>query len=201
MTKPFDAVEDFIGRFGPDKRLRILVGVSDVGHDRVLERVGTAMRAALELLAGQLAEPAFDHVDPRGARRREVHMKAEALGQPSTNRRALVGAVVVENQVGIELRGNAAVDLIELFRELLRPMPRFTAPDDLAGLRIQGCEEGHRDMAHVIVRAPLDLAGLYRQQRLRPVQRLDLRLIIDAQHERAVGGDRGTSRPYRGPYR
>ena len=42
-------------------------------------------------------------------------------------------------------------------------------------------------MALVVVGAPLDLARAHRQQRLRAVQRLDLRLLVHAQHQRALG--------------
>lgn len=41
-------------------------------------------------------------------------------------------------------------------------------------------------MAPIVVCAPLNLAGTHRQQRPRPVQRLNLRLLIHAQHQRFV---------------
>lgn len=171
--------------------------MGNAGHDRVFERVGAAMRAALELLARQLAEPTFDHVDPRGTRWGEVHVEVGTFRQPAPNGRCLVRAVVVEDhedQVNIEIGGHAVVDQIQELSEPLRPMPRFTAPDDLAGLRIQRREERHRAMAHVVVRTAPDLPGPHRQQRLRPAQGLDLRLLIHAQHVERVRG-RGRAGP------
>ena len=43
-------------------------------------------------------------------------------------------------------------------------------------------------MPHAVVGAPLGLTRAYRQQWLRAVQRLNLRLLIDAQHQGFVGG-------------
>ena len=43
-------------------------------------------------------------------------------------------------------------------------------------------------MAFVVVRSSLHLARLHRQQRLRAVERLDLRLLIDAEHGRVRRG-------------
>src|SRR5262249_21120699 len=50
----------------------------------------------------------------------------------------------------------------------------------------QGSEERERPMALVVMSAALSLAGAHRQQRLGPIKRLDLRLLVDAQHDRAL---------------
>ena len=41
-------------------------------------------------------------------------------------------------------------------------------------------------MADVIMRPPLDLARPHGQQRLRPIERLDLTLFVHAQHQRPI---------------
>jgi hypothetical protein len=41
-------------------------------------------------------------------------------------------------------------------------------------------------MTLVVVGAPLGLSWPHRQQRLCPVERLDLRLLVDAQHDRPI---------------
>lgn len=48
-------------------------------------------------------------------------------------------------------------------------------------------------MAQVVVRRPLRLSQIHRQERLRPLPRLDLRLLIDREHD-GVGG-RGHRQP------
>ena len=42
-------------------------------------------------------------------------------------------------------------------------------------------------MAGVVVGVPLDLARSHRQHRLGPVERLDLGLLVDAEHDGTVG--------------
>lgn len=109
--------------------------------------------------------------------------------RPPTIRRGLVGPVIVEKQVNIQLGSYAAVDLIDQLSELLRPRPRFTAPEEFTGPSIQGREVGHRAMPRVVVRAPLDLGRIHRWQQLRPVDGVNLRVLINAQHQR-TGGSR-----------
>src|SRR5215203_2468662 len=59
--------------------------------------------------------------------------------------------------------------------------------DDFAGLRIQRGKQGGRTVPFIVVRPPFDLARLHRQQRLRAIKSLNLRLLIDAED----GGMRG----------
>jgi hypothetical protein len=56
----------------------------------------------------------------------------------------------------------------------------------LPGLHIERGEQRQRAMALVVVAAPFGLSGPHRQQRLRPVERLDLALLVDAQHYGAI---------------
>jgi hypothetical protein len=63
--------------------------------------------------------------------------------------------------------------------------------DDPATLGVERREERGGPMAHVVVSPPLDLFRTHRQQWLTPVERLDQRLIIDAQHQGFVRRDRG----------
>lgn len=58
--------------------------------------------------------------------------------------------------------------------------------DDLADLYVEGGEERERAMPLVVVGAALGLAGAHWQQRLGAIERLDLALLVDAQHHRAV---------------
>ena len=62
---------------------------------------------------------------------------------------------------------------------------RVAGSGDLAGRDLQRGVEAGGAVALVVVGHPLRLAGLDRQRRLGAVQRLDLGLLIDAQHQRA----------------
>jgi len=63
---------------------------------------------------------------------------------------------------------------------------RLARPGDLPGRDLQRREQGRGAMAFVVVRATLRQARLHGQHRSGPVQRLDLRLLIDAQHDRVL---------------
>jgi hypothetical protein len=59
----------------------------------------------------------------------------------------------------------------------------LAARDDLAGSDVEGREEIQRAVANVIVRLALGLAEVHRQDRLRTLERLNLRLLIDGEHD------------------
>ena len=146
-----------------------------------------AKGAATDLLHRQVGEPAFDETQPRAIRRREVDVEARAFGEPVSDQRRFVGAVVVHDDVHVETARHLRIDQIEKFAELRRSMSLMKLRDDLAGLRIERGEQGRGAVALVVVRPALDLARLHRQQRLRAVERLNLRLLIDAEDRRVRG--------------
>ena len=84
-------------------------------------------------------------------------------------------------------RGTLRLNQIEKLAELRRPMPLMKLRDHLAGLRVERGEQGRRAVPFVVVGPAFHLARLHRQQRLRAVERLDLRLLIDAEHGRMRG--------------
>ena len=113
--------------------------------------------------------------------------KAPMLLQPGLHGRGLVGGVVVHDQMHVETLGCVALNDPEEAQELLGPMPRQALADHLAGLHIQGGEQGRGAMALVVVRHGSGAALLHGQSWLRAIQRLDLALLVDAQHQRLVG--------------
>ena len=83
--------------------------------------------------------------------------------------------------------GTACFDRVEEAAEFDRAVALVAAADDPAGGDVQRGEQRGGAVTRVVVGAPLDLAGPHRQQRLGAVQRLDLRFLIDAQHQCMVG--------------
>jgi hypothetical protein len=77
----------------------VRVGDGDVAVDRLLQLSRTAVDASAELLFRERREPAFHEVDPRGAGRGEVQMEAWMAGEPAMDRRRLVRAGIIEDQV------------------------------------------------------------------------------------------------------
>ena len=142
--------------------------------------------AASEPAVGQHAEPALHEIDPRGVRRREVHVESWMMSQRSSDRRRLVRVVVVEDQVHVEVLGDRAVHDAKELDELRGPVAPVAPADDLAGLGVECREVRRGPVPHVIVGAPLGNAWAHRQERLRPFQGLHLALLIDTEHESLV---------------
>jgi hypothetical protein len=104
----------------------------DVVQDRGFQGAGTAVHAPPELFLGEQREPPFHDIDPRGADRREMQMEARPLRQPASDRGRLVGRVVVENEVDIQIRGDGGLDRIQESPEFHGAVPAVTLANDLA---------------------------------------------------------------------
>jgi adenylate cyclase len=146
----------------------------DVSGDGGFEFGGGAMNAAADLLLGQVAEEAFDLVDPRCRGRRVVHLPARPFGEPVADRLGLVAGHVVHDDMDVEVMRHAGLYGVKKGAELARAMTGKAFPDDPVGGGLQGGEQRQRAMAGVIVGAAFDLAGAHRQQRLGAVESLPL---------------------------
>lgn len=186
MTKSGDTGQNVISGLCPHERLRLFVGVSNVGPDRVPERLGTSMHPAPQLFLGEQRKPPFHQIEPGGTGRGEMHMKAGALQQPAADEGGLVCAIVVEDQVHVQLGWNRRLNRIEKLTKFAAALPLVQLPDHLPRPHIQGSKQRGGPVASIVVRAPLNLPRAHRQQRPRPVQCLNLCVLIHAQHQRFV---------------
>ena len=66
--------------------------------------------AAADAFVGQFPEPTFDNVQPRAARRREVHVEPRMTRQPTPHLLVFVRGVIVHDQVQVQLRIRLVVD-------------------------------------------------------------------------------------------
>lgn len=98
----------------------------------------------------------------------------------------LLLCVMVVMQV---LVGIGPGDLLQKRQKLLMAVPRFTGCGDGAGGDLQRREQPGRAVAAVVMGAPLGPAGLHREHLLGSVQRLNLGLFIDAEHDRVLRRD------------
>src|SRR6476660_7311482 len=93
---------------------------------------------APQCLVGQLAEPAFDEIEPRRRRRGEVELEWGMFVQPRADVVVLVGGVIVQDQVNPQLGGDLAVDGAQELHELLMTVPGQAPSDDRAGEHVKG---------------------------------------------------------------
>ena len=77
-----------------------------------------------------------------------------------------MGAVVIHDQLYVQIGRDGFVDGVEELAELNGPMAPMTFPDHFDGFRIQRCKQGGRPVAFVIVASPLRLSGAHRQHGL-----------------------------------
>ena len=79
----------------------------------------------------------------------------------------LVRAVVVGDQVNLQLLGRFSVDLFEKAQPLYMGVFRLGSADDLAIEVIQGGEQRDRAMADIVMRMSTDVANTQWKSRLR----------------------------------
>lgn len=164
------------------------IGNRDVVPDGGLEGSDAGMHAPAQLAFGEQREPALHQIDPGGAGGREVQMEARPLQQPLADQGRFMRAIVVEDQMHVQLCGDRRLNRVEELPELSRPMPLMELPNDAAGFDFQGGEERGRAMAMVVMGPTLNLSRAHRQQGARAVQGLNLGFLIHAQDQRFVGG-------------
>jgi len=96
----------------------------------------------------------------------------------------LVRRVIVEDHVDDLSRWEIRFDSVQEANEFLMPMALHAATDNLALENIECGEEGRRAVAFVIMGHRAGAPFLHRQSWLCAVEGLDLRFLIDRQHDR-----------------
>jgi len=105
--------------------------------NRGLEFDDVVEGSSSDALASDFGEEPLDEVEPGTGCRREVQCEAFVSRQPALHGRRLVGGVVVEDQMQIEMCGRLAVDCFQKRQELVCPMTRQAFADDGTGRHIQ----------------------------------------------------------------
>ena len=98
-----------------------------------------------------------------------------------------MGAVVVQNQMHVELGRNVGLNGTQKRQELFAAMAPMQLADDPTGRQIQGRKQARRAVTLVVMGASLRDSRRQRQQRLGPIQGLNLALLVHAQHHRFGG--------------
>ena len=96
----------------------------------------------------------------------------------------LVGGVVVEDRMDCLAGGHFALDGVEETDELLMSVALHVAADDGSVEHVHRCKQGGRPVPLVVVGHGSGAAFLERQAGLGSVERLDLALLVDAEHDR-----------------
>ena len=107
---------------------------------------------------GDDPKPALYLVKPGGLGRRVVDVEAWPLRQPGAEFGVLESAIVVDDQVHVELGGNFLVDPPQETQELLVTVPGFALGDHRTSGHVQSGKQGGGAVANVVVGHTLDVA-------------------------------------------
>src|SRR5262245_15661792 len=143
--------ENGLCALGPHKGLGISVAAVEIVVDSILELGNARERAAPDPLLRDLCEGALNQIEPRRTGRREAHMEAAMLCKPTLHCRCLVGSVVVEHEMDIEVLLHAPVDTLQELDEFLGTVPRMAFADDKPTLRVKGRKQSRGAVAFVVV--------------------------------------------------
>src|SRR5690242_4383369 len=165
----------------------MLVPTLGVALNLSLEISNRSKRAATNRFTGNLTEPDLDLIEPRSVGGRVVKVKANPSRKPSFDSWMLMRAVVVHDQMHIELFGHASLNVAQEGQELLMAMARLTLSQYLSIGYVQSSKQGDGAVTFVVMSNAFDIAQPQRQHRLSALQRLDLRLFVYAQHQRVIG--------------
>ena len=87
----------------------------------------------------------------------------------------------------VEVGGHGGLDLVEEGAELGRAVTALAGANDRACLHVESGKQVGGAVPDVVVAAALDLGGAHGQDGHRALGRLDLRLLVDTQHQGAIG--------------
>ena len=117
-----------------------------------------------------------------------MDMKARMSPHPGLNLGMLVGSVIIDDQVQIHFRRGFKVDCFKKPDKLLMPMSRHAVTYNSSIKRHHRGKKSRCAVPLVIMRHRAAAAFLQRQTWLSSVQSLNLRFLINAQHERSIRG-------------
>ena len=103
--------------------------------------------------------------------------------EPGVDLGVLVRGVVVEHDVDQLAGGHVALDPVEEADEFLVAVALHALPDHGAVEHVERGEQGGGAVALVVMGHGRQPALLHRQPRLGPIQRLDLGLLVDREHD------------------
>ena len=104
---------EYLPRRLPLVWLGMLVSLSKITLDLLDQLPNAAKTPFSHYIASQVGKESLDQVQPRARRGCEVHVKSRVLFQPRLDLGVLVGAVVIRDQVDVQILGCFAVDLLE----------------------------------------------------------------------------------------
>src|SRR5215813_2221421 len=131
------AGQNLVRGFGPDERPWLSLCTSRYSRIATSGSFDAAKDTATYALVGHFCKPTFHQVDPRAVSGSEVQVKARPLGEPVSDQRCFVSAVVVQHDVNVKIGRHIGFDGVEKPAEFLRTMAAMQWANHPAGLQIE----------------------------------------------------------------
>ena len=183
-----DFSEDLINLLHPDKGFRLLIMESNIFFDRFDQIRDAGECPSSDPFPGQFSKPAFDHVQPRRTRRREMEMKTRVFSQPLFDDRVGMRSIIIQDQMKITAAGSRPIDHLKELQELLVAMARIAGSDNRTIQHVQGGKKTSRSVPFVVMRHRSTASLFHRQSRLSSIRGLNLRFFVDAQNQGFIRG-------------
>ena len=144
-----DLVENNVRRGFPNERSRVAVPVGQPLIDGLFQFVGAMERSSADHSPGDQSKEPFHLIQPGTAGRGEMEVESLALFrlQPTLDFGALVGAVVIHDQVHFLIGREILFEVIQESDELAAAMPLLAGTDDFAIQDVESSEQSCGAMA------------------------------------------------------
>lgn len=140
-----------MGGSGPPERFGVSVVEFDVIVDGIDEFSDRIVGPSSDPFVCDLGKEPFDEVKPGTGGWHEVEVESQVLGEPGLHGWVLVGSVIVEDHVQVEIARRFPVDFFEKGEKLFVPMSLFARTDDGAVEHVERGKQRGRSMAFVVV--------------------------------------------------
>ena len=178
-----DLLDDAVGIGGPDEGFRFSVVLAEVAVDRGLQVNKRVEHTALQAPAGKRGEEGLDRIGPGAGSGREMKHPARMPVEPGAHLGVLVDGVIVDDCVNQFAGRHGGFDPVQETDEFLVAMARHALADDRAVKHIERGKQRGCAVADVIMCHGPSAPLFERQARLSAVERLDLRFLVDRQHQ------------------
>ncbi len=136
----------------PYERFWILIMRLDEFFDGPFQTRDALEDAAAQTFPSELAEEAFDDIEPRATGRREMDMKAGVSFQLILHVLVFVRGIVVHDQIDVQVGRRFLVNQLEKLDPFLMAVFVHAGRDDLPLAHLNGRKERGRSVALVVMR-------------------------------------------------
>ena len=143
--------------------------------------------ATSDALLSQLAEPSLDEIQPGGTGGDKVQLEPGMPGQPLLDLGLLVGPIVVNDEMEVQVFGKVPVQPSKKAQEFLVSVPGHTLTDHPSIQQVQRCEQGSSSKPLVVVGHGPTAPLLHGQAGLCALEGLDLAFLVHTQDQGLVG--------------